>query len=147
MRFRMRFLFWVRLIAWIWAKGAEWPSIYMYRARIRCSLICFGVRFFSASLGFRAANSLSMIRSSSCFDLVYPILLMSSLSSLDKWDEAVVISDDLLIIISTPNKSLQNTKNKQKTTFNHPSSYINLIVHIIFSANYLIIKVKMIIHI
>ncbi len=27
MRLRMSDLFWVRLIAWMWAKGAEWPSI------------------------------------------------------------------------------------------------------------------------
>lgn len=90
--FKMRFLFWVRLIAWMWAKGADYPSISIYSARIRCSLICFGVRFFSASLGLSAASSARIIRSYYCFDLVSPMLLMSSLRSFERCEEAVVIN-------------------------------------------------------
>lgn len=46
MRLRISDLFWVRLIAWMWAKGAECPSISIYRARIKYSLRFFGVIFF-----------------------------------------------------------------------------------------------------
>lgn len=45
-RFRIRFLFWVRFIAWMWANGVEWPSISMYIALISSYFICFGVKFF-----------------------------------------------------------------------------------------------------
>ena len=100
--FRIRFLFWVRFIAWMCAKGVEWPSISMYRALIRCYLICLAVSCFSPSLDLRVESSLRMMRSSYCLDLVYPMLLMSYLRSLERWEAALVI-----MIINTQNREIQ----------------------------------------
>ena len=45
--------------------------------------------FFSLSLDLRVLSSLRMMRSSSCLDLVSPMLLMSSCSSFDMFEEAM----------------------------------------------------------
>ena len=43
-----------------------------------------------------------MMRSSYCLDLVYPMLLMSYLRSLERWEAALVI-----MIINTQNREIQ----------------------------------------
>ena len=73
------------------AKGADWPSISMYIARIKCYLICFGERFFSESLGLRVANSPRIIRSSYCLDFVSPMLFINYFSYFDRCEDAVAI--------------------------------------------------------
>lgn len=97
--FKTRFLFWVKLIASMWQKEAECPSISMYIAIIKYSFIFFALNPFSLIRGFRVLSSFSIILSSSCFDFVSPILFMSYWSYLESVDDEELISDYLYYFI------------------------------------------------
>ena len=75
----------------MWEKEAECPSISMYSALIRCSLSFLGEMFFSLIRDLSVLSSWRMMRSSSCLDLVSPMLLMSSCRSFDMLEEAILI--------------------------------------------------------
>lgn len=88
--FNTKFLFWVKLIASIWQNEAECPNIYMYIAIIKYSLIFLAVNPFSFILGFNVLSSFNIILSSSCFDFVYPILLINYWSYFDSVDDEAI---------------------------------------------------------
>lgn len=88
--FNTKFLFWVKLMASMWQNEAECPNISMYIAIIKYSFIFLALSPFSFILGFNVLNSFNIILSSSCFDFVYPILLISYCSSFDRVDDEVI---------------------------------------------------------
>ena len=98
-RLRAKFLFWVKLMAYIWQKDAECPNISTYMATIRYYFILRAGNPFSLRRGLSVLSSFRIILSSSCFDLVYPMLLISSCNSLDKFEAELLISGILITII------------------------------------------------
>ena len=88
--FSTKFLLCVKLIAWIWVKEAECPNISMYSDLTRYSLIFLSERFLSVSFSLTKVSWSVIILSSSCLDLVYPILLMRALRSLERWAVAMI---------------------------------------------------------